>query len=107
MTALIPCQYFKHKITNDFLERIRVSTDLQVSDTEVPGFHLRYYKKTDHKVLYLHYVLRVDRMKKDRNLKLGLFPEISAPEARAAAIKYRGQVLEGISRKPFMKSRAT
>lgn len=99
MTALIPCQYFKHKITNDFLERIRVSTDLQVSDTEVPGFHLRYYKKTDHKVLYLHYVLRVDRMKKDRNLKLGLFPEISAPEARAAAIKYRGQVLEGID--PF------
>lgn len=92
----IPCQYFKKKLTTDYLERVKADTDLQVSDTEIPGYHLRYATKTGRKVLYLHYVLRLDGTKKERNLKLGNFPELSSPDARAEAIKCRGQILDGV-----------
>lgn len=78
------------------MERIKSDNDLQISDTEVPGYHLRYSTKTGRKVLYLNYTLRLDAMRKQRNLKLGMFPEISAPIARAEAIKFRGQILNGI-----------
>lgn len=90
------CLYFKKKLTAEYLERIKSDNDLQVSDTEVPGYHLRYSKQTGRKVLYLHYILRLDGMRKERNLKLGMFPELSAPDARSEAIKYRGQILDGI-----------
>jgi integrase len=90
------CLYFKKKLTAEYLEKIKSDNDLQISDTEVPGYHLRYSKQTDRKVLYLHYDLRLDGVRKERNLKLGAFPEISAPDARAEAIRYRGQVLSGI-----------
>jgi integrase len=91
-----PCQYFKRKLTTDYIERVKADTDLQVSDTEVPGYHLRYATKTGGKVFYLHYILRLNGMKKERNLKLGVFPEIAAPDARAEAIKCRGQILDGV-----------
>lgn len=97
----IPCQYLKHKLTADYLERVKADTDLQVSDTEVPGFHLRYSKQTDRKVFYLHYILRFDGTRKERNLKLGLYPEITAPKARIDAIRYRGQILDGND--PFLE----
>ncbi|MDD3668964.1 MAG: integrase arm-type DNA-binding domain-containing protein [Alphaproteobacteria bacterium] len=92
----ISCQYLKQKLTGDYLGRVKADTDLQVSDTEVPGYHLRYSGKTGRKVLYLNYTLRLEDMRKERNLKLGVFPEISAAEGRAEAIKCRGQVLGGI-----------
>ncbi len=92
----IPCQYLKQKLTGDYLGRVKSDTDLQVSDTEVPGYHLRYSGKTGRKVLYLNYTLRLEGMRKERNLKLGVFPEISAADGRAEAIKTRGQVLGGI-----------
>lgn len=34
-------------------------------------------------------------MRKQRNLKIGVFPEISAPDARADAIQYRGEIIKG------------
>jgi hypothetical protein len=92
----ISCQYFKQKLTGDYLGRVKADTDLQVSDTEVPGYHLRYSGKTGRKVLYLNYTLRLEGMRKERNLKLGIFPELSAADARAEAIKCRGQILGGI-----------
>ena len=95
-TAPIPCQYFKKKLTTDYLERVKSDTDLQVSDTEVAGFHLRYARQTGRKVFYLHYVLRFDGKRIERNMKLGSFPELTAPAARAEAIKCRGLVLGGV-----------
>ena len=89
-------KYFKHKLSADYLGRIKSDIDLQISDTEVPGYHLRYSGRTGRKVLYLNYTLRFNGMRKERNLKLGMFPELSAPEARAKAIKCRGQILDGI-----------
>lgn len=92
----IPCKYFKNKLTKDYMAQLKADTDLQVSDTEVPGYHLRYSTKTGRKVLYLHYILRLDGARRERNLRLGSFPELSAPAARAEAIKYRGQIITGI-----------
>lgn len=90
------CLFFKKKLTAEYLERIKSDNDLQVSDTEVPGLHLHHSTQTGHKVFYLHYTLRLDGTRKERNLKLGRFPEISAPDTRANAIKFRRQVLEDI-----------
>ena len=95
-TTPIPCKYFKQKLTADYLARVKADTDLQVSDTEVAGYHLRYAAKTGGKVFYLHYVLRFDGKRIERNMKLGSFPELTAPAARAEAIKCRGLVLGGV-----------
>src|SRR5574344_1365231 len=92
----IPCKYFKNKLTKEYMAQLKADTDLQVSDTEVPGYHLRYSTKTGRKVLYLHYILRLDGARRERNLRLGNFPELSATNARAEAIKYRGQIITGI-----------
>jgi integrase len=81
------------------LEKLKSEVDLQVSDTEVPGYALRYSSRTGRKVFYLHYRLRLKGTKKERSLKLGVYPEISAPQARADAIMYRGQILKGLD--PF------
>ncbi|MDR0967648.1 MAG: tyrosine-type recombinase/integrase [Rickettsiales bacterium] len=96
------CEYIKQKLTTDYMARIKtIPHDMQITDTEVPGFHLRYSANTKRAVFYLHYILRGGHIRKERNLKLGVYPEISAPAARALAIKHRGEILEGID--PFIE----
>ena len=89
-------KYIKHKLTSDYLERIKSPTDLYVNDIEIPGYHLRYSALTGRKALYLQYALNIDGARISRNLKIGNYPELMGTEARAEAIKFRGQLINGI-----------
>lgn len=93
MQQCTACKNLRCKLTNSMLAGLTSETDLRIGDTEIKGLHVRYYAKTGKKVFYLWYRTRVT--KKQRNLKLGMYPEISASQAKTKAITYKGQVFEG------------
>ena len=87
------CQYFRKNMTDTYLRGLKSKTDLQITDTQVPGFHLRFSGATQRGVFYLSYNLRQSRQQ--RNLKIGRFGDYSLKEARQKAIQYRREVQEG------------
>jgi len=88
-----PCQYTRHHITSTFLSDLSADTDMRIGDTQIPGFHVRYSKKTERKVFYFWY--KAKSTKKQYNVKLGLYPILTLADARKRASIMYGQVSAG------------
>ncbi len=84
---------FKKRLTTTYLDKLKDNIDLLITDTEIPCFYLRYGHKTNSKVFYLWYRTRFT--KKERNMKVGRYPDYSIKEARRLALKYRHIIAEG------------
>lgn len=87
-------QYFKKTFTDIYLQRLKSSCDLQITDGDVSGLHLRYYAGTKRKVFYLSYLAKGTHQQ--RNIKIGIYGEMTLKEIRMKAIKYKQEVYEGI-----------
>jgi integrase len=93
MQMAYACKYFKQKFTDAFLRGIKSNIDMQITDTEIPGFQARYSAATKRVFFYLYYQLRLSR--KQRNMKIGTHSELAVKDARLKAIIYRKEILEG------------
>lgn len=88
------CKYYKKKITDTFLRSLKEKTDLQITDSEIPGLQLRYSCVTGSIVFYLCYQVR--RSRTTRNMKLGRYGDFSLKDIRLKAIQYRQEVQSGL-----------
>lgn len=88
------CKYYKKKITDTFLRSLKEKTDLQITDSEIPGLQLRYSCATGSIVFYLCYQVRRSRI--TRNMKLGRYGDFNLKDIRLKAIQYRQEVQSGL-----------
>lgn len=88
-----PCRYTRHHITNSFLSDFLSDTDVRIGDTQIPGFHVRYSKKTNRKVFYFWY--KSKNTHRQYNVKLGMYPAVTLVAARKRALIMYGQVSAG------------
>lgn len=93
MQANVRCRYERHNLTKTYLSELYSDTDMRIGDTQIPGFHIRYSKRTNKKAFYFWYKAR--NTKKQYNVKLGNFPAVSLAEARTRASLLYGQVSAG------------
>ena len=84
---------YKKVFSDTWIRALRANTNLLISDTRIPGFHLRFYSTTRHIVFYLGYMVK--NTKKHRNLLLGKYGEFKLDEIRKRAMLYRQQVSDG------------
>lgn len=91
--ASVKCKYFIKNLTDTFVRSIKAKQNMQITDKDIRGLHLRYSSTTGGKVFYLNY--RVRRSTKERNMKLGTYGEYSIQDIRYRAIKYKQMVMEG------------
>lgn len=87
------CKYYKKNFKDTWIRTLKSDIDLQISDTEIPGFQIRYSAKTGKKVFYLCYAVRGTG--KQRNMKLGEYGVFGFSELYALAIKYKKEIQEG------------
>lgn len=88
------CKYFKKTLTDCYVRTLTSKTDMQITDTQIHGLHLRYSGKTGKKVFYLSYILKYTG--RQRNIRLGAFNEFSIKDIRYRALKYRQMVSDGL-----------
>lgn len=86
-------QYLKRNLNAGYLRNLRSDTDLQITDTALPGLQLRYSAATKRKVFYLWY--RVKGTTRQRNMKLGTTDEFSLSDIRTLAIKLKKDIAGG------------
>lgn len=87
------CQYFRRNLTDIYVRSIKARTDLQITDKEIPGLHLRYSCRTGSKVFYLSYLIR--HTTKQRNMRVGRYGDFSIKDIRYRATKFRQMVADG------------
>ena len=88
------CKYFKKTLTDCYVRTLTSKTDMQITDTQIHGLHLRYSGRTGKKVFYLSYILKYTG--RQRNIRLGAFNEFSIKDIRYRALKYRQMVSDGL-----------
>lgn len=87
------CKYFKKTLTDYYVRSLISKTDMQITDTQIHGLHLRYSGRTGNKVFYLSYILKYTG--RQRNIRLGSFNDFSVKDIRNRALKYRQMVSDG------------
>ena len=86
-------QCYKRVFRDTWIRSLKADTNLLISDTQIPGLHLRYYAGTRKVAFYLGYMVKNTRRR--RNLFLGHYGEFRLDEIRARAISYRQKVSDG------------
>lgn len=84
------CKYFTKNLTDAFVRSIKAKHDMQITDKDIRGLHLRYSGTSGSKVFYLSY--QIKRSTKQRNLRLGRYGEFSIQDIRYRALKYKQMV---------------
>lgn len=87
------CKYFIHNLTDAYVRSLKAKHDMQITDKEIRGLHLRYSGTSGCKVFYLSY--QIKHSTKQRNLKVGRFEEFSIKDIRYRALTYRQMVSDG------------
>lgn len=72
--------YLKQALTEQYIKKLNETTDLQVTDSCIPGLQMRYSCATKNKVFYLCYQLKGTRIK--RSFKLGRYGDYTLNEIR-------------------------
>lgn len=85
--------YFKQALNESYLKKLNEPTDLQITDSCVPGLQMRYSSATKKIVFYLCYQLKGSRTQ--RSFKLGRFGDFTLNEIRMKAIKCRQDIQDG------------
>lgn len=87
------CKYFTKNLTDTFVRSIKAKHDMQITDKDIRGLHLRYSGASGGKVFYLSYLVR--HSTKQRNMRLGRYGEFSIQDIRYRALKYKQMVSDG------------
>jgi integrase len=93
---------YKKIFGDTWIRKLRADTNLLVSDTRIPGLHLRYYAGTGKVVFYLGYMVRHTHTR--RNLLLGQYGVFTLTEIRKRALDFKKTITDGAD--PIMDSRA-
>jgi integrase len=91
------------RITNRFVESIKVAGDTEFADTATPGLRLRV-QSSGRKSWAMFYDLPTATKRVRRRMRLGDWPAIGLAEARKAALEIRASVARG--RDPLALERA-
>ncbi|MFI3241191.1 MAG: tyrosine-type recombinase/integrase [Alphaproteobacteria bacterium] len=87
-------QRVKKKITPEVLDNfLKGQEDIKVKDTEISGFYVWYYAVSGRKTFFMRYYAKEE--KKERNIKIGCYPDIRLKEAREIAYEYKSSVIRG------------
>lgn len=84
---------YKRIFSDTWIRSLKADTNLLISDTRIPGLHLRFYQPTRHITFYLGYMVRHTKIR--RNLFLGKYGEIKLEDVRKNAIMYKQQISAG------------
>lgn len=95
--------YLKQALTEQYIKRLNETTDLQVTDSCIPGLQMRYSSATKNKVFYLCYQIKGTRIK--RSFKLGRYGDYSLNEIRTKAIKCRQDIQDGLDPAAMFRER--
>ena len=87
------CKYFRQSLTDYYVRSLKSKSDMQITDTQIHGLHLRYSASTGRKIFYLSYTLKYTR--RQRNIRLGSYTDFSIKDIRYRALKYRQMVSDG------------
>ena len=87
------CKYFRQSLTDYYVRSLKSKSDMQITDTQIPGLLLRYSASTGRKIFYLSYTLKYTR--RQRNIRLGSYTDFSIKDIRYRALKYRQMVSDG------------
>lgn len=84
---------YKKAFGDTWIRSLKADTNLQISDTMVPGLYLRYSCATDRIAFYLG--CRIKATKQHRNILLGKYGDFSIKDIRERAIDLRKRILDG------------
>ena len=84
---------YKKIFGDTWIRALKANTNLLVSDTRIPGLHLRFYSATKNVAFYLGYAIKGTRTR--RNMMLGKYGDFTLKEIRDRALKFRQQVTDG------------
>ena len=84
---------YKQVFKDSWIKSLKSDTNLLISDTVIPGLHLRFYHTTKKVVFYLGYKVRHTNTR--RNMLVGKYRESSIKEIRDRAARFKLLISDG------------
>ncbi len=93
------CKYFKCRLTETYIRSLKGLIDMQITDDQIPGLHIRYYGRSKRISFFLQYRNRIT--KQERNIFMGTHAEYTVPEIKKLAQEYRQMI--ACNRDPYQE----